>query len=79
MVGFQDLIRTGIAPNKKKPAVKVFAELNFLNFERKANNLMLNCIKLKSGRMVLRDCRDWLISYQYFQCQNCCGLKPDLI
>ena len=56
MVGFHDLIRTGIAPNKKK------TELNFLNFERKANNLMLNCIKSKSGRMVLRDCRDCLVS-----------------
>ena len=50
MVGFRSLNGTGIALNKKKTAVKVFAELNF---ERKANNLMLNCIKLKSGRMVL--------------------------
>ena len=53
MVGFCCLNGTGIALNKKKTAVKVFAELNFLNFERKANNLMLNCIKLKSGTMVL--------------------------
>ena len=59
MVGFRSLNGTGIALNKKKTAVKVFAELNF---ERKANNLMLNCIKLKSGRMVLRDCRDCLVS-----------------
>ena len=59
----ENICKSGIfilSPSVLKTGCLVHKKV-FFNFERKSNNLKLNCMKLKDGRVVLRERRDWSI------------------